>query len=147
MSTLRQRDSVARVTELPFVDEHTRIVDASPDATWRALTRHATGGLLFGRRNPLALILGTEPRGGFAIADSVDGSTLDLTGRHHFSRYLLRFVLTGVNGKTRLAARTYALFPGPHGRIYRALVIGSGAHAVATRGILRTVAELAERGD
>jgi hypothetical protein len=138
---------VARVTELPFVDEHTHIVDASPEVTWRALTQYATGGLLLSARNPLALVLGTQPRGGFEIADSVDGSTLDLTGRHRFSRYRLRFVLTGVGGKTQLAARTYALFPGPHGRIYRALVIGSGAHAVATRGILRTVADLAERRD
>ncbi|GAB3828523.1 hypothetical protein [Kribbella italica] len=128
--------------EPPFVDQHSRTIPYPRDVVWRALTEHATGDLLIGPHNPLALILGTKPRGGFEIADSVEGKTLDLVGRHHFSNYLLRFEL---EGDTKLSALTYAAFPGPHGRLYRLLVITSGAHAIATRGILRSVAQAAER--
>ena len=39
----------------------------------------------------------------------------------------------------RLAARTFARFPGPHGRAYRLLVISSHAHVVATRRILASM--------
>jgi hypothetical protein len=128
--------------EPPFVDEHSRLIPYPREIVWRALTEHATGGLLIGPHNPLALILGTKPRGGFEIADSVEGRRLDLVGRHHFSNYLLRFEL---EGDTTLKALTYAAFPGPHGRVYRLLVITSGAHATATRGILRAVAQQAAR--
>ena len=40
---------------------------------------------------------------------------------------------------TELRAVTDAAFPGPHGRVYRALVISSGGHTVATNRILRSV--------
>jgi hypothetical protein len=128
----------------PFVDEHSRMIPHTRDVVWRALNQHATSGLLIGPHNPLALILGTKPRGGFEIADSIEGQRLDLVGHHHFSTYLLRFEL---EGDTTLKALTYAAFPGPHGRVYRLLVISSGAHAIATRGILRSVAQVAERMD
>ncbi|ADB31608.1 hypothetical protein Kfla_2537 [Kribbella flavida DSM 17836] len=125
---------------LPLVDEHARTINAARDAVWRGLYDHATGGLLLGPRNPLATVLGTTPRGGFEIVDSVDGESLTLAGRHHFSRYRLIFTLAdAAAGGTVLTALTYAVFPGLHGRVYRALVIGSGAHVVATRGILRTI--------
>jgi hypothetical protein len=63
-----------------------------------------------------------------------------MAGRHRFSQYRLVFDLSGIpNGETLLGARTYAAFPGVHGRAYRALVIGSRAHVVATRHILRSV--------
>ncbi|WP_269087158.1 hypothetical protein [Kribbella sp. ALI-6-A] len=39
------------MTDLPFVDEHTLVVDAPPEVTWRALTQHATGALLLGPHN------------------------------------------------------------------------------------------------
>ncbi len=128
--------------EPPFVDKHTRLIPYPRDVVWQALNHHATGDLLIGPRNPLATILGTKPRGGFEIADSVEGRRLDLVGRHHFSNYLLRFEL---KGDTELSALTYAAFPGPHGRIYRLLVISSGAHAIATRGILRSVEQRAHQ--
>lgn len=140
--------------EPPFVDEHSRTIPYPRDVVWQALNKHATGDLLIGPHNPLALILGTKPRGGFEIAESVEEQRLDLVGRHHFSTYLLRFELadgepasTAEAGPaaTRLSALTFAAFPGPHGRVYRLLVISSGAHAIATRGILRSVAQAAER--
>jgi hypothetical protein len=63
-----------------------------------------------------------------------------MAGRHRFSRYALVFRLTeSANGQTTVAARSYAEFPGPHGRVYRALVIGPGAHVVATNQILRAI--------
>ena len=63
-----------------------------------------------------------------------------MAGRHRFSRYVLLFELTrSPDHQTELNARTYAEFPGPHGRVYRALVISSRAHVIATLGILRTV--------
>ena len=68
---------------------------------------------------------------------------LTLTGRHHFSRYLLVFDLGDApDGATRLRATSYAAFPGPHGRVYRTLVIGTRLHVVATTHILRSVRRL-----
>jgi hypothetical protein len=58
---------------------------------------------------------------------------LVLAGRHRFSRYQLAFDLTEVaDSATHLRATT-------HADIYRALVIGTGAHVVATTGILRSI--------
>ncbi|GAB2580873.1 hypothetical protein [Kribbella endophytica] len=140
--------------EPPFVDEHSRTIPYPRHVVWQALNEHATGDLLIGPHNPLALILGTKPRGGFEITESVEKQRLDLVGRHHFSTYLLRFELADEESAstaeagpaaTKLSALTFAAFPGPHGRIYRLLVISSGAHALATRGILRSVEQLAER--
>ena len=42
----------------------------------------------------------------------------------------------------RSCGQTYAAFPGVRGRVYRALVIGSQGHAVATNGMLRSVRRL-----
>jgi hypothetical protein len=43
------------------------------------------------------------------------------------------------SGTTRLRAQTYADFPGVRGRIYRALVIGTRGHVLATNHVLRSV--------
>jgi hypothetical protein len=40
----------------------------------------------------------------------------------------------------RVRAQTYAAFPGVKGRVYRALVISSGAHRFVTQRLLRRVA-------
>jgi len=47
------------------------------------------------------------------------------------------------DGATQLSAQTYAEFPGVRGRAYRALVIGTRAHVVATHHILRSIRRLA----
>jgi hypothetical protein len=47
---------------------------------------------------------------------------------------------------TTLSGHTLSAFAGLHGRAYRAAVVGSGIHAVATTRMLRTVAVMAERG-
>jgi hypothetical protein len=67
-----------------------------------------------------------------------------LTGRHRFSRYALILTLAEQPDGTMLCARTQASFPGLHGSLYRALVIGSGAHRVLVRRLLRTIRRSAE---
>jgi hypothetical protein len=78
---------------------------------------------------------------GFTVARSQPPRSLELRGRHRFSRYALVFELDerGEHG-CRLRARTYAEFPGLAGRAYRTLVIGSGGHRLAVRRLLRDVA-------
>jgi hypothetical protein len=64
-----------------------------------------------------------------------------LEGRHPFSRYALVFLIDArEGGGCRARAQTWAAFPGPQGRLYRALVIGSGMHAVLVRRMLRRLA-------
>lgn len=136
--------------ELPFVDEHRVVVDAPADAVWRALARRppppgpATGALV--------RVLGAEPRRtsgepftpgatipGFRVAAAEPGRRVRLTGRHRFSRYALELTLAEGPDGTTLGARTFAAFPGLRGRAYRLVVIGSGAHRVLVRRMLRGV--------
>lgn len=125
---------------LPFVDEHRITVAAAREWVWAGLRRYVDSLLADTERSILARWLDTEPRSGFRIASVVEPSQLHLTGRHRFSRYRLVFELVDApGGQTLLTARTYAAFPGPHGRAYRALVIGTRAHVVAANHILRGV--------
>ena len=127
------------MADLPYVDEHAVVIRQSRDVAWAALEQYASG-LGFGRHNPLAVVLGTEPRGGFHVAESVPGERVSLEGRHHFSRYRLVFELGQSTAEgIRLSATTYAEFPGMHGRIYRALVIGSRGHAILTDQMVRAI--------
>ena len=70
---------------------------------------------------------------------------LTMAGHHRFSRYRLVFDLaetdlgSAAGGGTLLTATTLAAFPGPHGFIYRALVIGSRGHLVAVHRMLRAI--------
>ena len=83
---------------------------------------------------------------GFLVARSVPPAVLALMGEHRFSRYALIFRITETPaGPVRLSAETRAEFPGRRGRIYRALVIGTRGHVLATGSILRSVRRLAER--
>ncbi|MEU7899811.1 hypothetical protein AB0B45_44055 [Nonomuraea sp. NPDC049152] len=122
------------------MDEHQTTIAASRDLVWAALRRYVDSSLLVSGRNPLAWLLGTVPRTGFEVSREVPRQQLSMAGRHRFARYLLVFELADVaGGKTVLSARTYAHFPGPHGLVYRALVIGSRAHVVAVQRMLRSV--------
>jgi hypothetical protein len=137
--------------QLPYIDEHTQPMTVPADVVWTALVsvlrRHMGGS----RR--VARILGCDPAEGtagftgrtgeavpgFRVAECEPGRRLVLRGRHRFSRYALTFVLDG----DRLCARTHAVFPGVLGWLYRSLVIGSGAHRVVTRRLLRQVGRAA----
>jgi hypothetical protein len=134
--------------QLPYIDEHSQQVDAPVDAVWAALMkvlRRAMGGSA-----RFARILGCDPAQGttefagrpgeavpgFRVVEAEPGRRLALRGRHHFSSYTLTFVLDG----SHLRAQTHAAFPGILGRLYRAVVIGSGGHRFLIRRLLRQVA-------
>ncbi|MFC7446906.1 hypothetical protein ACFQS9_03275 [Rhodococcus daqingensis] len=81
---------------------------------------------------------------GFRL-DSIDApARLALSGRHWFSRYALIFELDDEGpSHTRIRAKSWGEFPGLHGKIYRALVVGSGVHRVVVRRLLRQIAAAA----
>jgi hypothetical protein len=121
--------------QLPYIDEHSQRTDAPADVVWAALLkvlRGMSGGA------PIARILGCdsmqgtaefagrpgEAVPGFRVVEAEPGRRLVLGGRHRFSQDTLTFVTEG----GFLRAQTHAAFPGVLGRLYRAAVIGSGAH-------------------
>jgi hypothetical protein len=136
---------------LPYIDEHAISVGGSPADTWRAMVDVVRGA--FGPGAGVARVLGCVPVAGtasfegrpgdavpgFRVVDAEPQRRLTLEGRHRFSRYRLTFVVDG----GELRARTDAAFPGLHGRIYRALVIGSVGHRLLTRRLLAQVARRA----
>ena len=144
--------------ELPFIDEHSRVIEAPPDRAWQALPgasmrsdRGASG---------LARLLGCEQSAvagtpgevgstipGFRVARSQRPRELALEGRHRFARYELLFHVDDLGrGRSRVRAETRAAFPGLRGTAYRVLVIGSRGHVAATRRMLVRVARRAENG-
>jgi hypothetical protein len=140
---------------LPYIDEHAACVGAPPERTWAALL--SVGAALGGPAGPLGWLMGLQPARasgdwsgavgpgttlpGFAVEQACPPSRLALTGRHRFSRYALVFELEDAGaGGTRIRARSWAAFPGAEGRLYRALVIGTGAHRVVVRRLLRRIA-------
>jgi hypothetical protein len=139
----------------PFVDEHSTLVAAPVAAVWRALRAQLPR---FAGNEAFARVLGAEPRrisgpsleagstlAGFAVARAVPERHVRLVGRHRYSRYALVLDLDERSAETVLVARTYAAFPGLVGGLYRGLVIGSGAHRLLVRRLLRDVRRRAER--
>ncbi|HEX2096903.1 MAG TPA: hypothetical protein VHF50_05980 [Solirubrobacterales bacterium] len=144
---------------LPFVDEHSVEVAASPEATWEAVLRTTESSLASRRAEVGARLLGCEDAVGSGPRPLSSGSTipgfrvevadaqreLALVGRHRFSRYALIFRLDPDPGGVRLGAETRAEFPGLRGRAYRAMVIGTGMHVLVTRRLLEASRRRAER--
>jgi hypothetical protein len=145
------------LTALPRIDAHAAEVAAPPERVWAALLAELPrGGAL---RTLGAALLGCRerrPRGpldragstlaGFRVERAQAPHELALTGAHRFARYALTFeVEPRENGRSLLRATTEAAFPGPHGRAYRALVIGTGMHVRLLRGTLARVTRGAER--
>lgn len=126
------------MSALPHIDDHEVRIHAPVDVVFPVLRRYA-GSLGASDGSILAKLLGPDPPSGFVVAEEVPDRLVRLTGRHRFSRYQLLFELDAVDGGTVLRARTYAEFPGMHGRAYRAAVIGTRAHVLATRHLLRSV--------
>ena len=117
---------------LPYIDEHVITVDANRADTWSALVRlwcddpHDACRV----RSPF-----------FSLEETVPMHRLALAGRHLFAVYRLVFELDDRGpGRTRLAARSWADFPGVPGKVYRAIVIGTGGHRVAVRRLLKHIA-------
>lgn len=119
---------------LSYIDEHARSVDANRDRVWTALLKVIC-------KDPADP--STVPAG-FVLDAATAPARLALKGRHWFSKYALIFELDdeGAN-RTRIRAKTLANFPGPHGKIYRALVIGTGGHKIVVRRMLRQIAAAA----
>lgn len=145
---------------MPFIDEHALAIDASREQVWDALLKVAPGSFEGGATAAVARLLGCEPASstgprplsvgstipGFAVTEAEPGSRLVLSGRHRFSRYELVFTLReDARSGTRLGAETRAVFPGIHGRAYRAAVIGTRGHVVVVRRMLSAVARRARR--
>ena len=146
------------MSELPYIDEHSITVDAAPACLWTALgevlarTFSRPGETLrrvAGRRS-------VETKGdplpagatlaGFRVVRAEREAELALEGQHPFSRYALTFRIDALEpGRARLRAETRAAFPGVHGRLYRALVIGTRLHAVVVRRLLAETRRRAER--
>lgn len=145
--------------DLPFVDEHQVLVSAPAPAVWRALTTQINrSGLAGASAASYGRLVDAEPRRasgnlpdegatlpGFRVAEAAPGRLLRLAGRHRFSRHALVLTLVTQPDGTLLSARTYAEFPGLHGRVYRLLVIGSGGHRVLLGRLLHAVRREAER--
>lgn len=145
---------------IPFIDEHSTTVAATPEVTWEALAATVAGSgaghlervVVRGLECVPGKATGNVPAigstiPGFIVTRSVRPACLALMGEHRFSRYALVFTISERLGQdsVELAAQTRAVFPGVSGRIYRGLVIGTRGHVVATRAILRSVRRRAER--
>ncbi|MCV7409750.1 hypothetical protein AWC05_24210 [Mycobacterium florentinum] len=119
---------------LPYIDEHAITVDANRAETWSALLRV----MCRDPHDPATVPIG------FVLDEAREPERLALKGRHLFAVYRWVFELdTDAAGRTRVRATTWAAFPGVHGKIYRALVIGTGAHRVVTRRTLKHIAAAA----
>lgn len=120
--------------QLPYIDEYAIAVPADRAATWAAVLRTMC-------RDPHDPA--TVPFG-FVLDEASEPQRFALHGRHWFAAYRLVFELGDLpDGTTRLAAQTWAAFPGFKGRVYRALVIGSGGHGVVARRMLNRISALA----
>lgn len=127
------------MSDLPHVDDHEVRIAAPRDVVYEELRRYVASVLGTTEARLLARLLGTHPPSGFAVIEEVPGRLVRLAGRHRFARYQLVFELDEVADGTVLRARTYAEFPRLRGRIYRAAVIGTRGHVLATRHLLRAV--------
>ncbi|MFT3865911.1 MAG: hypothetical protein QM729_16725 [Solirubrobacterales bacterium] len=152
-------DSPEKATDLPWVDEHAKEIDAPAGVVWPALLRTVERMTAGGAAPRYARAVGcadTEPGGprplelgstvpGFHVAELVPERLLVLLGSHSFSTYALAFRLEPLGGRrSRLVAETRAEFPGLKGRLYRTAVIGTRMHVLVTRRVLRNVARRVE---
>lgn len=149
-----------RVEALPFMDDHVIRIDASARAVWAALVRVMRSSFAMKLPAPILWLWDlreTQRSGiwsdsvsvgdtllGFRVEECQPERRLSLGGRHRFSRYELRFELEPTDaGSIEIHAKTFAAFPGVHGRLYRAIVISTGGHRLAVRRLLKSVARLA----
>jgi Protein of unknown function (DUF2867) len=115
---------------LPYIDEHAITVDANREETWSALLRV----MCRDPRDPSTVLTG------FALDEARAPERFALKGRHPFAVYRWVFELDNAAAGTRVRSATWAAFPGMHGKVYRALVIGTGGHRVAVRRMLKRIA-------
>ncbi|SDM41240.1 hypothetical protein [Allokutzneria albata] len=144
----------------PHLDEHTILIDAAPEAVWAALgdaldrTFSGTVAENYARLVGCPDHAASGPRplsegstiAGFRVTATAPPAELVLEGRHRFSTYALIFRVDRVGpNRSRLRAESRAAFPGVAGRLYRALVVGTGGHVFGVRRLLSGVARAAAR--
>nr|WP_232006714.1 DUF2867 domain-containing protein [Mycobacterium sp. 1245805.9] len=112
-------------------------MSASRDDTWSALLRV----MCRDPRDPATVPIG------FVLDGARRPELFALKGRHPFAIYRWVFELDDVAPGTRVRSATWAAFPGIHGKAYRALVIGTGAHRIVVRRVLRRIAASALEAD
>lgn len=106
---------------------------------WPAVRRYARA-MVRSEHAVLGRILGTAPRSGFELVEEIENERVALAGRHRFARYRLVFVLDEAPADaTKLSVQSFAAFSGTRGRLYRALLMGSGGHVFAVRHMIRTI--------
>ena len=132
------------MTDPPFLDEYTLEIAAPRQQVWDALVPYAAS-LGLPTRPPVTWVWAARPATGFEVVERVEGRLVALAGRHRFARYRLEFALDDAAGGTALHARSYAAFPGVPGRAYRALLLGTHGHQLATRHLLAAVRRRALR--
>jgi hypothetical protein len=144
---------------LPLIDEHEVSVDVSAEEAWpvviaaftRLTTRPAWRAYGKAVRCEPDRASGDPATGGatvpgFRVMRCVQPTEWALEGSHLFSRYGLTFCIDPLGDeRCRVRAESRAEFPGPHGTVYRALVIGTGGHVIGVRGILQGIKRQAER--
>lgn len=146
---------------LPYVDDHTTVVEAAPDVLWRALCEvldrsgARPGAAGYARLVGCTDRAATGPRPlaagsalpGFHVTSALPERELVLEGGHRFSTYALIFRIERTDrGRSVLTAETRAVFPGAAGGLYRRLVVGTGGHTWATRRLLASARRRAEHG-
>ena len=136
------------------------VVRADRDATWRALL----ASLASRRRDVPWLVgvhlLGAQPAAadgapldvlgaelpGFEVCEVEPPRLLAVRGWHHFAAYLVRYRLDAEGpGRTRVTIESEAMFPGRAGALYGKLVVGTGFHVMAVKGLLHGLRRRAER--
>jgi len=149
-------------TALPYIDEHAVDLAVGADDVWlylldgidRSCSHRAAHLYARALRCEDTDATGARPLAagstvpGFHVAQLEPRELLVLAGHHRFSTYALTFRLerTGPH-RCRLHAETRAAFPGPAGRCYRLLVIGTGGHVVAVRRLLAGIKRRVEALD
>lgn len=159
--------TAAAIGGLSFIDSHSIAVAASRERAWeetaalmRCWEQQLAPRFAAGAGPRLARLLGcpfAEAPGpgpgmpaaivGFRVTESQRPSRIVLAGEHRFSRYLLSFHVDATDGSgCKVRAETWALFPGRAGRLYRAAVIGTGAHVGVVGRLLASIKRRAELG-
>ncbi len=146
--------------DLPFIDELQTDARAAAGTVFLEVAGRIGRSFEGGGARVFSWLLGCVHRGvsftvppvtgqeasGFRVAKVDVPSELVLEGQHRFAIYRLSFFIDVLDDNTcRVRARTDAAFPGIKGAAYRALVIGSGAHAIVVRRMLSAIARRAER--
>jgi hypothetical protein len=120
---------------LRFLDSHDLILPLDAEAAWQRLQRAVLHSRLLNTR-------------GFPQRDAFPPRWMRLAGQHAFATYEIWFEIEPVPAAvlaprgasaTRIRATTCASFPRGGGALYRAAVVGSGAHALVVRRFLRTL--------